>query len=209
MSIRSRILNRLFGLLYGPLVFLHEPAGMCLFGPSWAGRRDAIGRALPPDGLALDVGCGSGILLSRLPERAVGAVGIDPSQAMTRRARARGCRVVQAGAAYIPLADSSVSAVACSYPGPWIRDPQVWTELIRVTTPGAPVTILLGGTITYGRCLMARSKLIAILYGPHPGRHQEIEVECFGYARLPGCLNRVDDEWGQAILWTGVRGDDL
>ncbi len=208
MSIRSRILNRLFGFLYGPLVFLHEPAGTCLFGPSWARRRDAIGRGMPPDGLVLDVGCGSGILLSGLSGRTNGAVGIDPSQTMTRRAHARGCRVVQASAASIPLANSAVSAVVCSYPGPWIRDQQVWSELDRVTVPGARITILLGGTVTRGRFSMVRSKLIALLYGPEASSHRELKIEGLGHVRIPGRINCVDDEWGQSILWSGIRADN-
>lgn len=180
---------------------------MCLFGLSWAGRRDAVGRTLPRDGLALDIGCGSGILLSRLPERSGGKIGIDPSRPMVRWARARGCQVVQADAAGIPLRDSSVYGVVCSYPGPWIRSPLVWTELARVTAPGASVTILLGGTVRHGRCSTIRSKLISLLYGSSSDKLPDIDG--IGHVRIPGRLCLLDDEWGQAIRWTGVRRDNL
>ncbi len=208
MSIRSRVLNKLFGLLYGPLVFLHEPAGACLFGPSWAGRRSSVGHTIPDKGLVLDLGCGGGLLLSELPHRCGLSVGIEPSPMMAQRARARGCLLVRANAERLPIPDAAVSAIVCTYPGPWIRASRVWDELARVTGPDAAVTILLGGSVTRGRFSTVRSRLIQVIYGGDLQHPDNAELVGFGHAQISGRAALVDDAWGQAIVWTGVRERD-
>lgn len=177
---------------------------MVLFGPSWTGRRDALGRALPPHGLVLDVGCGSGLLLSRAASRYPAAIGIDPSRHMLRRARDQGVNVIGARADSIPLAGSSVNAVICTYPGPWIQDANVWSEIARIGAPGATVTILLGGTVTDGRFSSVRSRLIGLIYGLNADGPMRLPPG-IGHALIPGELQQERDAWGYALIWRGVR----
>lgn len=205
MSLRSRALNGLFRLLYGPLVFLHEPAGACLFGPSWSGRRRMLAARLPPHGVVLDLGCGNGHLLSILRHRTGPSLGVDLSLPMSRRARTEGARVVLADAKCLPLETEAVVAVVCSYPGPWIRDERVWRELARVSEPGAQVLILLGGTVTRGRWSSLRSALIRAIYGRQLEDVNTIQVDGFGHECIPGCITVKDDEWGQSLIWIGRR----
>lgn len=205
MSLRSRALNGFFRLLYGPLVFLHEPAGACLFGPSWAGRRRNLLEYLPPKGLVLDLGCGSGRLLAILQHRPGPSVGVDISLPMSRRALNAGANIVVADARCLPLGKETVGSVVCSYPGPWIRDERVWRELARVASPGAQVTVLLGGTVTRGRWSSLRSTLIRLVYGRQSADMSRIPVDGFGHEYIPGSLVVEDDEWGQSLIWTGQR----
>lgn len=204
MPVRSRILNALFDLLYGPLESFHEPAGRFVFGPSWAGRRVAIAETVRRDALLVDVGCGSGIVLSMLGSGPGMNVGLDLSSAMVRRAAKRTRNVAQADARRLPLGDATAGAVICTYPGPWILDPDVWNEFARITTPGAAVTILLGGTVTSGRFSSWRTVLIGIMYGkntvPTGG-----PIEALGHDLIPGALQSDSDQWGTAFIWSGVK----
>lgn len=175
-----------------------------IFGPSWAARRDAFIPLLPRDGLVIDVGCGNGILLSHIPTRHGPTIGIDPSWKMVRRARASGCAVVQANAAHVPLANESTVAVVCTYPGSWILDADVWAELARIMIPGAPVNVLLGGTVTRGRFSGARIRLIGLIYGT--GRSvSTIPDLALGHPLITGKLHLECDEWGEVTIWKGNR----
>jgi ubiquinone/menaquinone biosynthesis C-methylase UbiE len=62
----------------------------------------------------LEVGCGTGLILSRLAERASYACGVDVSPNMLRGARARGLRVALGSATSLPFADASFDLV-CSF----------------------------------------------------------------------------------------------
>jgi ubiquinone/menaquinone biosynthesis C-methylase UbiE len=88
----------------------------------------------------LEVGCGTGLILSRLAERAHSAVGIDLSRGMLARARARGLDVAQALATELPFPDASFDLV-CSFKVlahvPNIH--QAMREMARVTAPGGHV----------------------------------------------------------------------
>ena len=205
MGLRSRVLRKLFELLYDPLVFLHEPAGVCLFGASWRGRRVRLGQGLPEHGTVVDLGCGGGHLLSSLPDRHGLSVGIEPSARMAERAANRGQLVVMARAQTLPLPDSSVSAVVASYPGPWIMDRQTWDEIARVTADGALIRILMGGTVTRGPLAFVRRPMMRLLYGRQPADGTSIASTGLGHPCIEGQLCARHDEWGIAYVWEGVR----
>ncbi len=88
----------------------------------------------------LEVGCGTGLILSRLGARAHTAVGLDLSRGMLGRARQRGLEVVQGLATDLPFADDSFDLV-CSFKVlahvPDIR--KALGEMARVTAPGGHV----------------------------------------------------------------------
>lgn len=63
---------------------------------------------------ALEVGCGTGLILGRVAEFARRAVGVDLSGGMLAKAAARGLEVVQGSATHLPIADASVD-VAYSF----------------------------------------------------------------------------------------------
>jgi SAM-dependent methyltransferase len=204
-ALRQRLLLAGFELLYSRLAALHEPAGRLGIGPAWSGRRRLVLPHAPVEGIALDIGCGEGRLLAAAGQRGLNAVGADPSPAMTRRARRRGCAVIQADARRLPLAAGSAALVMCTYPGPWIADTHVWEELARVTVPGAPVRILLGGTIERGRGARLRGWLGRLVYG-RPARASEFRLPAtFGHPLIPGSLHEFADQWGTALLWEGER----
>ncbi len=92
----------------------------------------------------LDLGCGTGMLLSELARRSEFVVGIDSSPEMLELARKRkgSAVLVLADADYLPFADSSFDAVVSvtmlqnmPHPAATLR------EVARVTKPGGIVII--------------------------------------------------------------------
>jgi ubiquinone/menaquinone biosynthesis C-methylase UbiE len=88
-------------------------------------------------GDVLEVGCGTGLVLSRLAKIARSAKGIDLSPGMLARAKARGLDVTRAPATALPFADRSFD-VTCSFKVlahvPEIE--RALSEMARVTRPG-------------------------------------------------------------------------
>ncbi len=200
---RRWLLQSAFELLYRRLGFLHETAGRVACGAAWDGRRRHV---IPTvwSGTLLDVGCGEGRLLHSLDTRNVFGIGIEPSPVMAGRARRRHVSVIQATAQALPLQAGSVRHLVATYPGPWIVDPQTWDEIARVTEHGATIRVLLGGDIDRGRGAAFRSLLHRLAYGKSDATDN---LPALGNQLIRGEYLWLDDEWGQAILWTGVRSE--
>ncbi|MDQ3548440.1 MAG: class I SAM-dependent methyltransferase [Chloroflexota bacterium] len=201
---RARMLQGAFRLLYTRLGFLHEVVGGVVYGRAWNGRR----RHVVPDeltGAVLDIGCGEGWLLASISNRGVQTLGIEPSERMSRRAFHRGARAIRAVAQSLPIRDGTIQHVIATYPGPWVIDPQTWAEIARVSAYSASVQILLGGDISRGRGAFVRSRLLRLAYGKRNGSLAQLPP--LGNDRVVGGYALIEDEWGQAIVWSGVRVD--
>ncbi len=89
---------------------------------------------------ALEVGCGTGLILERVRRHAASAVGIDISAGMLRAARARGLDVVQGLATALPFADASFDLVYSFKVLAHVRDiSTAVAEMCRVCAPGGTV----------------------------------------------------------------------
>ena len=90
----------------------------------------------------LEIGCGTGLILSRLAPHARLACGIDLSPGMLRGARDRGLPVVLSSATHLPFASNSFDLV-CSFKVlahvPDIR--AALAEITRVTRPGGRMAL--------------------------------------------------------------------
>jgi ArsR family transcriptional regulator len=103
-----------------------------------------------PLGRVLDIGCGTGRMLSLLGPRAGSMLGIDLSRSMLALARARiageglaTCAVRQADMARIPSADASFDVVLLCMVLHYADDPAaVLAEAARVTAPGGTVAVI-------------------------------------------------------------------
>jgi SAM-dependent methyltransferase len=118
---------------------------------------EALVAALPISAArrVLDVGCGSGALAGALRRAAPRAhvVGIDPSEGMLQRARARGVTAVRADAAALPVAPGSVDAVVLAYMLFHLADPTAGVRAAReALRPGGVV-----GIVTWEREEAARA----------------------------------------------------
>jgi len=90
----------------------------------------------------LEVGCGTGLILSRIATHASEAVGMDLSKGMLRSAHERGLSVAVASATELPFPDNSFDLV-CSFKVlahvPDIR--KALAEITRVTKPGGRMAL--------------------------------------------------------------------
>lgn len=98
------------------------------------------------DGLAIDVGCGSGDSAIALQEHvATDVIGFDLSRAMVKLARKRtGLRIYTADAAQLPLRNGSVAVLTCFavlHEMPLAHSRAVLREFARVTRSGGRVLI--------------------------------------------------------------------
>jgi len=91
----------------------------------------------------LDVGCGAGQLLSKLP--GANRYGVDLSQHMVKQARSRlpnGANILHADAEHLPFPEATFDRVVASSLFSHVLHPErVVGELVRVTKPGGRVVI--------------------------------------------------------------------
>lgn len=107
-------------------------------------------------GRALDVGCGSSVILQSLND----AVGLDVQANKLRFMRRYGIPVIQGSVTALPLRDASFDCVVCSEVlGELPDDPGIFAELTRVLREGG---LLVVGTPDHDRLLW---RVIEPLYG--------------------------------------------
>ncbi len=81
----------------------------------------------------LDVGCGSGVLLDRLRDHSISAVGLDPSSQAMEILVEKGLEGVQGEAAELPFEDSSFDWVTMRHVAHHLADvPRAFAEALRV-----------------------------------------------------------------------------
>ena len=100
---------------------------------------EAIDWLLPPDAHdVLDLGAGTGKLTTRLVERGLDVVAVDPIPEMLERLRAAlpDTTTLLGTAEQIPLPDDSVDAVLVAQAWHWFEPARAIPELIRVLRPG-------------------------------------------------------------------------
>jgi SAM-dependent methyltransferase len=100
-----------------------------------------------PRGRGLDVGCGTGVLATRLAEAGYEMSGIDPSEGMLEVLRERTALVeaVQASGTSLPFADDSFDLVLTVAVMHHIAEPddvrQTLAEMVRVAKPGGRILV--------------------------------------------------------------------
>jgi SAM-dependent methyltransferase len=100
---------------------------------------DAIDWLLPPDaGKVLDLGAGTGKLTTRLVERGLDVVAVDPITDMLELLRASlpETKALLGTAEDIPLDDNSVDAVLVAQAWHWVDPERAIPEIARVLRPG-------------------------------------------------------------------------
>jgi ubiquinone/menaquinone biosynthesis C-methylase UbiE len=138
--------------LYDELAWAYDVVSWCVSLGHWSGwRRAALhhveGRRI------LELGFGTGELLSEMAEHGLEPVGLDASAAMhrvTARKMARsGLEVprVRGVTQAIPLPDESFDSVVCTFPAEYILHPATLHEVARVLRSPDPVSREVGGRL--------------------------------------------------------------
>jgi ubiquinone/menaquinone biosynthesis C-methylase UbiE len=114
---------------------------------AYRANHDAVVSALRTNGATrvVDVGCGTGILASRIERELKPEVvyGCDPSPGMLDKARARSGQVrwLQGSAEALPLDEGAVDAVVTTEAFQFFDQPAALTEFRRVLEPGGHLVI--------------------------------------------------------------------
>jgi ubiquinone/menaquinone biosynthesis C-methylase UbiE len=125
-------------------------------------RWQAVGIDLLPQGRILEIGHGPGHVLTRLLRQGRGAIGLDASPQMSRRASRRLTRLglarplLRAQAQSIPLARETFEGVISTFPSAYILDPRTAAEVWRVLRPGGS-WVIVPSTVITGRSLPDRA----------------------------------------------------
>ncbi|MDQ2701031.1 MAG: class I SAM-dependent methyltransferase [Actinomycetota bacterium] len=110
-------------------------------------KRIAYIRELLPSGSVLDVGCGTGVVATRLADAGYDVTGVDPSAGMLEHLRENDARVtaVQGSATELPFEDSGFDLTMCVAVMHHIADPHAvhaaLGEMVRVTRPGGLILV--------------------------------------------------------------------
>lgn len=110
-------------------------------------KRVAFVRDLLPAGRLLDVGCGTGVLASRLADAGYEVTGADPSRGMLEHLEQRDDRVsaVEASATDLPFGEGEFDLTMCVAVMHHIADPpavrRALAEMVRVTRPGGLILV--------------------------------------------------------------------
>lgn len=98
---------------------------------------------LPPGGLLLDIGCGTGLFVERYCGRGGRAVGLDLSPRMIERARDRCSADWTVGTAdALPFRDDIFDAASSLLAFSYFRDPdRMLAEVLRVLRPGGRLSL--------------------------------------------------------------------
>jgi SAM-dependent methyltransferase len=105
---------------------------------------DALKRLLGRgSGRLLDLGCGTGVAIPALQSLGWSVVGVDVSEAMLERARARGADIVRFDGRTVPFEDASFDAAVAIWIHTDVDDfPAILREAARVLRPGAPLVCI-------------------------------------------------------------------
>ncbi len=110
-------------------------------------KRIAFVRDLLPSGSVLDVGCGTGVIASRLAQEGYEVSGVDPSEGMLAQLRERDPRVnaTRGSATGLPFGDAVFDLTICVATMHHIADPEAvrksLAEMVRVTKPSGLILV--------------------------------------------------------------------
>ncbi|RLT40482.1 MAG: class I SAM-dependent methyltransferase [Chloroflexi bacterium] len=157
--------------LYTRLAWAYDGVSWLVSLGRWDGwRRVALGFVSGAD--VLEVGFGTGELLSEMASRGMAVTGLEPSAAMQRiTARKLGVRGqdvprVQGFAQALPFADATFDTVLSTFPAGFATDPATHAEFARILRPG-------GWLVIVDVALCSDNPLLRLLYSiafpPKPG----------------------------------------
>ena len=179
---------------------------------------DAEQRALDPilseiaPGDALDVGCGTGRVTAMLSALGHRVVGVDPSEAMLERARAKGLDATFRSGSFdaLPADDASFDLVTCALALTHVTDlGPPFRELARVLRPGGvlvttdvhPIATALGGQALFRKADGSRA---ATTNHQHWVSDYVRAITAAGL-HVDGCIEPMVDE-GYKV---GLRSEDV
>lgn len=173
ISLRTRVLRELFGLLYRNR-YLYWFASTVPFAGQWrVWQRLALPRIRGTR--VLEIGCGPGKLLADMVRAGYTCAAIDRSPQMVAAARDelrrqgladRETPITQADVQHLPFLGESFDTVVSTFPTEYIHEPAALREVARVLRPGGRLVIVLGAGLLPTRLpLLPLVALARLVYG--------------------------------------------
>jgi ubiquinone/menaquinone biosynthesis C-methylase UbiE len=142
-----RFMKLAFNALYYTLAPLYDKISYYSFLGQWPKWQQSV---LPriQGKRVLEIGCGTGSLLTEILERGYKAYGVDASPRMLAQARKKLAaagfpgRLVQADIRHLPFPDNSFETVISTFPTEYITDLAVLNEIQRVLYPGGRLVVV-------------------------------------------------------------------
>ena len=193
-----RFLTWFFRLLYHQLAWSYDIVAAVVS----LGRWNSWIRAIVPyinGECILELGPGTGVLLSALAGDLRFCVGVDESAQMLRQARrrvrrtnSRNVHLIRARGGSIPIQSYSCNAVVATFPTEYIYESRTIHEIRRVLQPGGQVVILISAQVGGGRLSEKLLRKIYAITRQSPGSDTDLEVFRRPYAEA-GFTTRL--EW--------------
>lgn len=105
--------------------------------------------------VVLDVGCGTGALMTELESMGCSVSGVEINRSLVESCRASGLQVSEGRAERLPVESESVDAIVCSVVLPYVDQKPAIAEWARVLQPGGIVNATYHG-IGYGLDYLTR-----------------------------------------------------
>jgi SAM-dependent methyltransferase len=191
-----------FDLLYGFGARVYDGLTALLFAGEWRRWQLTAVPNLPPAGVIVELGCGTGALASTSSPSFRLWLGIDRSPAMVKRSARRrrdGLVFLRASADRLPLRDGFADGVVATFPSDYILQPLVVAEIRRVLCPGGICVVVLAGDLSptdrRRRVLNWASRL-----GPGEGDGVAARFALRGFA---GSCRWESTQFGRALVYVG------
>jgi ubiquinone/menaquinone biosynthesis C-methylase UbiE len=210
-----RLLLWAFEALYYPLAPVYDKISQSAFLGQWEKwQRAALPRLQGKK--VLEIGCGTGTLLTEILKRGYKAYGVDASQPMLRQARKKlekagfSNRVIKAKVQNLPFPDESFETVISTFPTHYIVDINALKEITRVLYPGGRLVIVDTANLKpHNRT----AKILLWFYVNILGYGRQTSPEVAYRTRLPlseaGLVRRGDetfeDQYGEAHIVIAVK----
>jgi SAM-dependent methyltransferase len=154
---------------------------------------------LPPGGLVVDVGAGTGIASRLFLDRGYRVVALEPNPEMRAAARASGLDARDGRGEATGLDAACADLVLCAQAFHWMDRPAAWDEFHRIAKPGALVALLWNERVVTGDPFL--EQLEALLRG-HSAEDPRVS-EGAGLRHWPG-TTLVEFRHAQPLDWPGL-----
>lgn len=147
-----------FRLLYNEFAFTYDAVSWVVSLGNWrCWQRTALKHISPPDtGIVLDLAHGTGNLHLDLHAAGYRTIGFDLSPAMGRITTNKFVRneqqasLVRGYGQSLPFDDRTFASIVCTFPTPFMFEPETVAECHRILQSGGKLAIVLSGMLTGG-----------------------------------------------------------
>ncbi len=140
-----------FSRLYNEFAWAYDRVSSLVSRGEWRRWQEAVLPHLRGPKV-LEIGFGTGDLLSEIRNQGYLCYGVELSPSMLRIAKRKGVKVplCQAQAQNMPFQDRAFHSLVSVFPSSFILDPQAQREMVRVLAPGGHLVVVNGGRLLGG-----------------------------------------------------------